>query len=244
MEAVIAGWQQRIAVQSGTFWTQLQLATGAKGVTPSIQVFALGTSPSTEVTALLAAIGRTPVATTTTTYTHLQALQLVAGCAGYTDTQCQLMPAGKLTRRLHVSGSDILGRALATSEISAIATYLRTRAKTNTSTTLIWEPLGAAVGAKAAADTAFPWRTALTSVQWKVVFSSTPTSAAETATYNWITTGHTKFGTASVGGYINYLEPSRQLSSYYGSNYTRLRQLRTKYDPKGLFHGKYVISAA
>ena len=26
-------------------------------------------------------------------------------------------------------------------------------------------------------------------------------------------------GTASVGAYINYLEPSRALSSYYGTNY-------------------------
>ena len=51
-------------------------------------------------------------------------------------------------------------------------------------------------------------------------------------------------GTASVGAYINYLEPSRALSSYYGTNYTRLRQLRTKFDPNGLFRGKYVIPAA
>ena len=34
------------------------------------------------------------------------------------------------------------------------------------------------------------------------------------------------------------------MSAYYGSNYSRLRQLRTKYDPNGLFRGKYVIPAA
>jgi FAD/FMN-containing dehydrogenase len=244
MEAVIAGWQQRIPVAPGTSWPVLHLQTGSKHVTPSIQVFALGTTPTAEVNALIAAVGRTPAARTTTQYTHKQALQQVAGCTGFTDSQCQLVPAGKLTRRLHVSGSDILGRALTSSEISAISGYLRTRAKTNSSTILILEPFGAAVGGKAVADTAFPWRTALTSVQWKVTFSSTPSASLKTSTYNWITTGHTKFGTASVGAYINYLEPARPLSAYYGSNYTRLRQLRTTYDPHGLFHGKYVIPAA
>lgn len=244
MERVIAGWQQRIAAAPTTSWPVLHLATGSGQVTPSINVFALGTSATAEVNALVAAIGRAPAAKTTTQYTHLQALQQVAGCTGYTDSQCQLAPAGRLTRRVHVSGSDILGRALTSAEISAISGYLRTRAKTNSTTTLIVEPFGGALAGKAVADTAFPWRTAVASVQWKVTFSSVPSSSVETSTYNWISTGHTKFGSASVGAYINYLEPSRPISAYYGSNYTRLRQLRTTYDPNGLFHGTYVIPAA
>jgi FAD/FMN-containing dehydrogenase len=244
MEAVIAGWQQRIAVAPTTSWPVLHLATGSGHVTPSINVFALGTSATAEVDALVAAIGRTPAATTTTQYTHLQALQQVAGCTGYTDSQCQLAPAGLLTRRVHVSGSDILGRALTSTEISAISRYLRTRATTNSSTTLLVEPFGGALAGKAVGATAFPWRTAVASVQWKVTFSSVPSPSVEASTYNWISTGHTKFGSASIGAYINYLEPSRPISAYYGSNYARLRQLRTTYDPRGLFHGKYVIPAA
>ena len=171
-------------------------------------------------------------------------MQQVAGCAGYADSQCQLVPAGLLTRKVYLSGSDILGRALTGAEISAISGYLRTWARTNSTTELQFEPFGGALASKAVADTAFPWRTALGSVQWKVDFSSPPTSAVKTSTYNWISTGHTKFGSASVGAYINYLEPSRPMSAYYGSNYSRLRQLRTKYDPNGLFRGKYVIPAA
>ena len=171
-ESVIAGWQERIAAAPGTSWSELQLATGSKKVTPSITVFALGTTPTAEVNALVAAIGRAPAATKTAQYTHLQALQQVAGCAGYTNSQCQLVPAGRLTRRVHVSGSDILGRALRSTEISAISGYLRTWARTNATTTLIWEPFGGALAGKAVADTAFPWRNAVTSVQWKVVFPS------------------------------------------------------------------------
>ena len=109
---------------------------------------------------------------------------------------------------------------------------------------MYWEPFGGAVASKAVADTAFPWRTAACSVQWRVDFSSPPSSSVTTSTYNWISTGHTKFGSASVGAYINYLEPGRPISAYYGSNYNRLRQLRSTYDPNGLFRGKYVIPAA
>jgi hypothetical protein len=245
MEAVIAGWQQRAAAAPANRWPVLHLVTGStKKVTPSIVVFALGTSATAEVNALVSAIGRTPAATTTTMYTHLQALQQVAGCTGYTTAQCQQAPAGRITRKVYLSGSDILGRALSRTEISALSTYLRAWAKTNAATTLYLEPFGGAVAGKAAADTAFPWRTAIGSVQWRVDFAAAPSSSVKTSTYNWISTGHTQLGSASVGAYINYLEPARPVSAYYGSNYNRLRQLRTKYDPNGLFRGKYVIRAA
>ena len=244
LERVLAGWQQRIAAAPGTSFAVLHLGTGSGQVTPRIVVRTLGTSANAEADALVAAIGRTPAARTTTQYTHLQALQEVAGCSGYTETQCQLEPTGLLARKVHISGSDILGRQLAGAEISALSNYLRTRATTNSTTTLQFEPFGGALANKAVADTAFPWRTAVASVQWRVGFSSPPTSSALTSTYNWISAGHTTFGSASVGAYINYLEPSRPMSAYYGSNYNRLRQLRTTYDPNGLFHGKYVIPAA
>jgi hypothetical protein len=245
MERVIAGWQQRVAAAPQTSFAVLHLVTtAAGGVAPRIDVRTLGTSPTTEVNALVAAVGRTPASTTSTQYTHLQALQQAAGCTGYTDSQCQLAPAGLLTRKVYLSGSDILGRALTTAEISAISGYLRTWARTNSTTELLFEPFGGALASKAVADTAFPWRAALASVQWKVDFSAPPTPLATTSTYNWISTGHTMFGSASVGAYINYLEPSRPISAYYGSNYARLRQLRTKYDRTGLFRGPYVIPAA
>jgi hypothetical protein len=199
---------------------------------------------TSEVNALIAAIGRNPTTQTSTDYTHLQAYQQVGGCTNYTNAQCQpVADGGRIGRKIYLSGSDILGRALSSSEISALVTYLRNRAKVNSSTTLYFEPWGGAIADRTASSTAFPWRTARASVQWKVDFTTLPAPTVRTSTYNWITNGHTRFGTASVGAYINYLEPARSISSYYGSNYTRLRQLRTTYDPKGLFRGKYVIPA-
>lgn len=243
MERVIAGWQQRIAAAPWTSFPVLHLVTGSGQVAPRIVVYALGTSATAEVDALVAAVGRAPTSRTTTQYTHLQALQQVAGCTGYTDSQCQLEPTGRLTRKVYLSGSDVLGRALTGAEISAISGYLRARARTNSTTELLWEPFGGSLASKAVADTAFPWRTALGSVQWKVDFTAPPTASVKASTYSWISAGHAQFGSASVGAYINYLEPSRPISAYYSSNYDRLRQLRTTYDPNGLFRGAYVIPA-
>ena len=245
VEAVLAGWQARIASASASSWPVLHLVCRSGSVQPSINVFSLGTPVATEVNALIAAIGRNPTAQSRVEYTHLQAYRQIGGCADFTDAECQpVVDGGKITRKVYLSGSDILGRALTAAEISAIASYLRIRAKTNSTTTLILEAFGGALANKAVSSTAFPWRTAKASVQWKVDFTSAPSASVKTSTYNWISTGHTKFGSASVGAYINYLEPSRALSSYYGSNYARLRQLRTKFDPEGLFQGKYVIPAA
>ncbi len=244
VEAVIAGWQARIASAPRSSWPGLHLYCRSGSVQAKINVRSLGTPAATEVNALIAAIGRTPTTQTSTEYTHLQAYQQVGGCTNFTDAQCQpVADGGKITRKIYLAGSDVLGRALTTPEISTLATYLRTRAKTNSTTTLLFEPLGGALGSKTVSSTAFPWRTAKATVQWKVDFTSAPSASVTTSTYNWISTGHTKLGTASIGAYINYLEPSRSLSSYYGTNYTRLRQLRTKFDPKGLFKGKYVIPA-
>ena len=244
MERVIAGWQQRIAAAPSSSFPVLKLITSAGRVSPRIVVRALGTSPTAEADALVAAIGRPPVARTTVQYTHRQAIQQAAGCAGYTDSQCQLQPAGQLSRKVYLSGSDILGRALTPAEISAISVYLRSWARTSPTTELQFEPFGGALARKAVGDTAFPWRTAVASVQWKVDFDSAPSAPVKTSTYDWIAAGHTRFGSASVGAYINYLEPSRPLLDYYGANYNRLRQLRATYDPNGLFRGPYVIPAA
>jgi FAD/FMN-containing dehydrogenase len=43
---------------------------------------------------------------------------------------------------------------------------------------------------------------------------------------------------AASGRYVNYLgddEPADAVSAAYGPNYQRLRQLKTKYDPKNFF---------
>ena len=98
-------------------------------------MFSLGKPVATEVNALVAAIGRNPTAKTSTEYTHLQAYSSPPDAPDFTNAQCQpVADGGRITRKVYLSGSDILGRALTAAEISAISAYLRTRAKTNSTT--------------------------------------------------------------------------------------------------------------
>ena len=60
MERVIAGWQQRIAAAPWTSFPVMHLVTGSGRVTPRIVVRTLGTSPTAEADAIIAAIGRAP----------------------------------------------------------------------------------------------------------------------------------------------------------------------------------------
>jgi FAD/FMN-containing dehydrogenase len=40
---------------------------------------------------------------------------------------------------------------------------------------------------------------------------------------------------------VNYLEPGRKLSDYYGGNYDRLLELNKKYDPHGILNSSYSL---
>jgi FAD/FMN-containing dehydrogenase len=240
-EDVIEGWQRRIPRQPGKAWANLHLDTSAGRVIPAVFGVTLDGSANAEANALIAAVGHAPSAGSVVSHSHREGVLDLAGCADATAAQCQLAPRGTLRREISVAGSDVLGRPLNRGERHALAQFLRTRARSGTATSVIVDPLGAAVARVDPAATAFPWRRALGTVQWYVGFNRVPSHSTVVATYDWIDQAHHVVRPASVGGYINYLEPGRSLSSYYGPNYARLRQLRRKYDPDRLLRGPYVI---
>ena len=102
------------------------------------------------------------------------------------------------------------------------------------------DPLGGAVSDPKVGDTAFRWRNAHTSVQWYVGLGSTSAGNLHRAA-TWVNRCHSAASQNSVGGYVNYLEPGRELRSYYGGNYDRLVALNKQYDPKGLLNAAYSL---
>ncbi|MFI6829629.1 BBE domain-containing protein [Kribbella sp. NPDC050241] len=43
------------------------------------------------------------------------------------------------------------------------------------------------------------------------------------------------------GGYVNYVETGRSVSTYYGASLARLRTVKKKYDPANFFHTAYTL---
>lgn len=241
-EAVLAGWQRRARVMPRSAWGNLHLdAAAGTGVTPAVFGVSLAGSAEEEANALVAAVGRAPLARTTYTRSHHDGVLLLAGCSSRDDGQCHLPPKGTLGREISIAGSDVLERPLSSVERHAVARLLRARASQGHGASAIFDPLGGVAAAPGAQATAFPWRAALGTVQWYVGLPTVPGPATTSATYGWIQEAHRAVRSASSGAYVNYLEPGRAISTYYGVNYAGLRRLRRKYDPDGLFRGPYVI---
>jgi FAD/FMN-containing dehydrogenase len=241
-ESVIAGWQARAADMPRSSWANLHLdAAPGRGVTPSIFGVSLDGAGAAEADAFTAAVGSAPAARSTYSRTHHDGVLLLAGCSGDTDAECHLSPHGTLQREVSVAGSDVLGRPLDASERTAVARVLRARASGGGSASVIVDPLGGAASAPSPSETAFPWRRAPATIQWYVGLPGVPSRSAIRLTYDWIDSGHRSVAGASVGAYVNYLEPRRPLASYYGPNLGRLQAARRRYDPDQVFRGRYVI---
>jgi hypothetical protein len=60
--------------------------------------------------------------------------------------------------------------------------------------------------------------------------------------YDWIESAQRRLGQYSSGGYVNYLQPGRPVSDYYGANYPRLRQIKATYDPDRFFTSPFTVT--
>ncbi|MCO1576522.1 FAD-binding oxidoreductase [Crossiella sp. SN42] len=99
---------------------------------------------------------------------------------------------------------------------------------------LLFDGLGGAVGEIGVADTAFPHRKALASVQ---IYAPAERAehARQLAAVTEVQSALT--GLVGKGSYVNYLDAAQKdwARAYYGPNLDRLRAVATRYDPDGVF---------
>ncbi|MPZ60192.1 MAG: FAD-binding protein [Propionibacteriales bacterium] len=243
-EAMVLGWQGRVPAQPRSAWANLHLDASPDGsIRPIVVGLALDGDAEREADRLVATVGREPASRDVFTRSHHEATKLLAGCSELTDDQCRLQPDGALNRADTASGSDVLGGPMSGRTVRSLLRVIRARAESGGTAAAILDPLGGAVADVGVGGTAFAWRRALATVQWYVALSpSAPTSEVRD-TYRWIAEGHRALRAASVGAYVNYLEPGRAVGSYYGPNYARLRRVKRRYDPDGMFRSGAPIAA-
>ena len=99
---------------------------------------------------------------------------------------------------------------------------------------LIIDALGGAVGRIGPADTAFPYRSALASVQ--IYLKTTPAAQADAARQVYAVRDQLVPAIGSAA-YVNYLDPTMPnwADAYYGTNLPRLRTVAHTYDPNQVF---------
>lgn len=138
-------------------------------------------------------------------------------------------------RRDFTAGSDVLSSVTAASATALIDVVSEgIRRKVNFQTLI--GPLTGQLQAVSATATAFPYRNHAALIQW---FCPLPvgSSTAYAAARSWIGYAHTRMGSMSAGGFVNYVEPGRTSSDYFGPNLARLRSIKASYDPGNRLQG-------
>lgn len=226
--AVIRGWASRIAAMPASTWANLHLEAGSDGSTQARVVGVCRAGAETaEAHALEAAIGLDATSTSLFTKSYVDGVQFLGG--GTTSA-----------RQGWAAGSDVLP-AMTVETSRALMGVIAQRAASGQSGVAILDPLTGAVQREAPGDSAFPWRRHLASIQWYLEVPSSPTADQVHAAYDWIATAHASVSSLSAGGYVNYLEPRRQVASYYSGNLARLQAVKHSYDPDSLFRSPYGV---
>jgi len=226
--AVVRGWSRRIKVMTGSSWANLHLEANSDG-TAEARIVGVCTAghQAAEAQAMESEIGVDASSTSLFTKSYLDGVEFLGG--GTTSP-----------RQGWVAGSDILP-AMTVAASQAIVRVISDRASGHRAGVAILDPLTGKVQRHLPGATAFPWRRHLCSIQWYLGMPDHPNLDQLHAAYAWIDTAHASVSSLSAGGYVNYLEPHRPVSAYYGANFARLRTIKRAHDPHDFFHTPWSI---
>lgn len=245
---VLNVWQGWAPGASDQLWSTLKLLAGSThGSTPSLTVSGTwtGSTPlEDELAPFLAAVKATPSSQTAVAHEYGDAMLRYAGCAGEPASACTTGEGGVL-KRVSESGTssmptvtldgDAIRRLVAKVEAAGGIVGL-------TEGGISLDALGGEVRRVAAADTAFPHRTALFSVQYTATFADgADPRAYDEYVRDFRRSLSTPWGDAA---YVNYADPSLTSpgQSYFGENLARLTKIKTTVDPKKLFDQPHLLS--
>ncbi|TCC30109.1 FAD-binding oxidoreductase [Kribbella speibonae] len=221
--AVVRGWQKFAQSAPTTVWANLHVDAKSNG-TLSIRV--LGVSTTGDATAAAAQleslVGAKASGRTLSVKSHMEAVKYLGG--GTTSP-----------RQGFLAGSDVLKGPMDAATITGLLGAVKAAARAGTPASAILDPLGGQAAKEPAGGSSWPWRSALAVIQW---YSSAQGTSAQT----FISNGHKAVRPSSAGGYVNYVESGRAVSSYYGASAAKLQAAKKKYDPGNFFHTPYTLS--
>jgi FAD/FMN-containing dehydrogenase len=243
---VISAWQSWAPHAPDALWSNLHLAAAPGGSVPSIQVGGtyLGSlsAAAAQLEQLYAAAGSQPSSPFMETTSWLHAMLVEAGCASLTVNQCHLAPQGELARASEYAKSDYFAKPLSSHGIgtllSGVESFQRAGGARGAAGGIAFDALGGAVNRIAPGATAFVHRNALFQAQYTTTWPVGSAAAAVARQHAWQQSFWQSMRPYASGqAYQNYVDPAladwRQ--AYYGANYTRLTQVKAKYDPDRVF---------
>ncbi|MCU1514909.1 MAG: hypothetical protein JWO10_1999, partial [Microbacteriaceae bacterium] len=239
--AVVKAWQAWAPTADPKLWSTPKLLNGPK-YKGAPGLFVSGTwlgdpnQLAAQLAPFLAGAGK-PSHNGSSEHSYHDAMMSYAGCAGLSVTQCANVPGVTLVRESFSATSHIGYVALDDAGIATLVAQVTAAGKVAgiREGGISMDALGGAVATIAADATAFPHRAALMTVQYTATFpDGTDPAPLDAYVRGFRTALSPKWGD---GAYVNYADDSLTSPSvsYFAGNAARLAQVRSTYDPQGLF---------
>jgi len=226
---VLGGWQQWIISMPDGLWSKCNIIGGSP---PSCTVLGCYIGPPSaldpRLTDLIHRVGNQPTLRTVAQHGYLDAMRYFAGCSDKSAAECHDQASGRQwTREAFVASSRIVTAPVADpAQIVSVFDGRRVF--------VMIDGLHGAVGRVRSADTAFPHRGALATMQ---IYLGTSFAERAAAASSMAQMRDQLTGIVGSGAYVNYLDAGMPnwAQAYYADNLTRLRQVAQRYDPDRLF---------
>jgi hypothetical protein len=200
----------------------------------------------------LSAVGTAPTYNYVGPQTYLNAMLIEGGCEGLSVAQCHTPdqnPAGTLSRSSFAAKSAYVSAAPPSAGISAAVAGVQDLADQDPTLGggLVFDAYGGAINTVTPAATAFVHRNALCCIESSVSWTTTTPAATISLGRQWLAQSATTMAPYTDGGaYQNYIDPTlvNWQQAYYGANLPRLSQVKTTYDPDGVFRFAQSIPGA
>src|SRR4051794_26573973 len=226
--AALAAWQSLMDGAPDALTSVFSLSTGPR-VSALGQYFG-SASALPGLLRPLTDVAGARLSTGSSSYAQLQ--RRWAGCLDLSAAACHTRgtrPGGTLPRARFAAGSDYVAQPLSSAgRAAAIAAIER---RSGGSGALLLDSYGGAINRVAADATAFVHRDALYSIQY-LAYGPTHAGAA------WVRSARAALAPHVNGkAYQNYIDPdlAHFRRAYYGSNLARLRDVKARLDPDGIF---------
>ncbi|MER6001267.1 FAD-binding oxidoreductase [Nonomuraea angiospora] len=218
--AAVKAWQSWGPSAPDELWSSLHLGRSGGGLDVAIVGTYVGGRPALDrlLAPLVGKIGQ-PSSRSARTVPYLDGMKIMGGCAAMSIAECRRMP-----REAFAAKSHMAYRKLPADGVRALVDGVARGGRHS----VLLDAMGGAIGRVGPADTAFPHRAALYSVQYY----------AEGTDRRWLRGLHSDmspfFGDHA---YVNYIDPdlSNWRNAYYGPNAARLAEVKSTYDPGRLF---------
>jgi len=244
---VLHAWQSWAPNRPDELWStcHLHAAVGEPAVSVSGVFVGSESGLQSQLTPLINAVGSQPTTKQLETDSVADTMMVEAGCSDLTVAQCHLPtqnPAGRLSRQIEKAKSDFFDKTLPPAGIQAVVDAIDQRLDDpalQTGGGVLIDAYGGALNAPSPSATAFVHRDQLFLAQYFTTWSTSTPQSTQHATLKWLADfAHAIRPFASGEAYQNYIDPDRAdwKQAYYGSNLTRLRKVKTTYDPHDFFH--------